>query len=145
MRRMASPVLELFSHIFAQATQRPTAASTVIVAGGQLDLLAWDMIRDRTALRLVLLLILRKPELRSHLSDRDLARLERQLKLLYRLRRGAEPVAAMTGELVAQLLDQHRLRLHLGQQKRREPPQFLGIFGQGFGHVQHDQSYQNKH
>ena len=53
-------------------------------------------------------------------------------------------MAAVTGELVAQLLDQRCLRLHLGEQKRREPPQLLGVFGQGFGHVQHGQSYQNK-
>ena len=38
---------------------------------------------------------------------------------------------AMAGELVAQLLDQDRLRLHLGQKPRREGPQFLGVFGQG--------------
>jgi len=37
-------------------------------------------------------------------------------------------------------MDQQRLRLHFGQQKRREPPQFLGVFRQGFGHVQHGQS-----
>ena len=49
-------------------------------------------------------------------------------------------MAAVTGQLVAQLLDQHRLRLHFGQQKRRELPQFLGVFGQGFGHIQHGQS-----
>ena len=53
-------------------------------------------------------------------------------------------MSAVTRELVAQLLDQHRLRLHLGEQKRREPPQFLGVFGQRFGHVQHGQSYQSK-
>ena len=44
-------------------------------------------------------------------------------------------MASVTSKLVAQLLDQHRLRLHFGQQKRREPPQFLGVFGQGFGYV----------
>ncbi|SUZ33298.1 hypothetical protein ROE7235_03067 [Roseibaca ekhonensis] len=49
-------------------------------------------------------------------------------------------MAAVTGQLVTQLLYQHRLRLHLGKQKRREPAWFLGIFGQGFGHVQHGQS-----
>jgi hypothetical protein len=36
----------------------------------------------------------------------------------------------MAGKLVAQLLDQDRLRLHFGQQARREDPQFLGVFRQ---------------
>jgi len=27
-------------------------------------------------------------------------------------------------------MDQQRLRLHFGQQKRREPTQVLGVFGQ---------------
>ena len=46
-------------------------------------------------------------------------------------------MAAMTGKLVTQLLYQHCLRLHLGQQKRREPSQFFGVFRQRFDHVQH--------
>jgi hypothetical protein len=130
--------------ILAEAAQRPTAMGAVLVAGGQFDLLARDVIGNGTALRLVLLLIVRKVQLRGHLGDGDLARFERQLKLLDRLRRGAKAMVAVTRELVAQLLDQHRLRLHLGEQKRREPPQFLGIFRQGFGHVQHGRSYQSK-
>lgn len=99
---------------------------------------------DALPLRLVLLLLVRQAQLCSHPGDRDLGCLERQLKLLDRFRRRAKAMAAVTGELVAQLLDQRRLRLHFGQQERREHPQFLGIFGQEFGHLQHGQSYQNK-
>ena len=46
----------------------------------------------------------------------------------------------MTGELVAELLDQDRLRLHLGQKPGREGPQVLGVFGQRSGLVQHGHS-----
>jgi len=135
----AGHILQLFGHILAEATKGSAAASTVLIAGGQFYLLARDVVGNGTALRLVLLLSVRQPQLRGHLRDRDLGCLERQLKLLDGLRRRAKAMAAVTGQLVAQLLDQHRLRLHLGQQKRREPPQFLGIFRQGFGHVQHSQ------
>ena len=37
----------------------------------------------------------------------------------------------------AQLLDQNGLRLHFGQQKCRERPQFGRIFRQRFGGIQH--------
>lgn len=114
-------ILQLFGHILAEAAKGSAAMGTVLVAGDQLDLLARDVIGDGTALRLVLLLFIREPQLRGHLGDGDLARLERQLKLFDRLRRGAKAMAAVTGQLVTQLLYQHRLRLHLSQQKRREP------------------------
>ena len=42
--------------------------------------------------------------------------LQRQLELLGRLGRGAEPVRPVTGELVAELLNKDGLRLHLGDQ-----------------------------
>tara|TARA_R110002124_G_scaffold287237_1_gene471815 strand:- start:860 stop:991 length:132 start_codon:yes stop_codon:yes gene_type:complete len=38
----------------------------------------------------------------------------------------------LTGQLMAELLNQNGLRLYLGQQKRRELPQFIGVFRQGF-------------
>ena len=44
---------------------------------------------------------------------------------------------AMAGQLVAQLLDQHRLRLHLGEEPRGEGAQLLGVFRQGGGLVEH--------
>lgn len=53
-------------------------------------------------------------------------------------------MASVTGRLMAQLLYQHRLRPDLGEQKRRESTQFLGLFRQGFGHFQHRQSMQNR-
>ena len=37
-------------------------------------------------------------------------------------------MARMAGQLVAQLLDQHRLRLHLGEEPRGEGAQLLGVF-----------------
>jgi hypothetical protein len=125
------------ARILAQAAQLTTALGAVIVAGRQFDLLARDVIRDRPTLRLVLRLFIGNLQLRGDLGDGDLARLERQLKLLDRLRRGAKPMVAVAGQLVAQLRNQQRLRLHLGQQKRRECPQVFGIFRQGFGNVQH--------
>ena len=46
-------ILQLFGHILTEAAKGSTAARTVLVAGGQLDLLARDVIGDGTALRLV--------------------------------------------------------------------------------------------
>jgi hypothetical protein len=135
LERMATRWLTL-----ADPAQAPAAIGTGFCARRQFHLLARDVIGDGTALRLVLLLFVRKPQLRSHPGDDNLARLERQLKLLNRLRRGAKAMASVTGQLMAQLLYQDRLRLHLCQQKRREPPQVFGVFRQGFGHVQHGKS-----
>jgi hypothetical protein len=115
------------ARVLAQAAQRAAALGAIVIAGGQFDLLARDVIGDRPALRLVLLivvLLVGKLELCGDLGDGDLARLERQLKLLDRLRRGPEPMVAVAGQLVAQLRNQQRLRLHFGQQKRRETPQW---------------------
>jgi hypothetical protein len=39
-------------------------------------------------------------------------------------------VAPVARQLMPQLRDQQRLRRHLSQQKRREPAQVLGVFGQ---------------
>ena len=125
------------ARIFTQAAQRTTALGAVIVVGRQLGLLARDVIRDRPTLRLVLRLFIGNLQLHDDLCDGDLAGFQRQLKLLDRLRRGAEPMVAVTRQLVAQLRCQQRLRLHLGQQERREASQVLGIFRQGFGNVQH--------
>jgi hypothetical protein len=46
-------------------------------------------------------------------------------------------VGPVSGELMAELLDQDRLRLQLGQEARREGPQFIWVFGQQSGLVQH--------
>ena len=48
-------------------------------------------------------------------------------------------MGAMARQLVLKLLDQQRLRLHFGQQKRGERPQFGGVFRQRFGDIQHGQ------
>jgi len=63
--------------------------------------------------------------------------LERQLKLLGRLGRGPEPVRPVPGKLMAQLLDQDRLRLDLGQKPCGEAAQLLGVFRQGQGLIEH--------
>ena len=125
------------ARVLAQAAQRAAALGAIVIAGGQFDLLARDVIGDRPALRLVLRLFIGNLQLRGDLRDGDLAGFQRQLKLLDRLRRGPEPMVAVTRQLVAQLRCQQRLRLHLGQQKRRETSQVLRVFGQGFGNVQH--------
>ena len=132
----ARHVLQFFRYIFAQTPQRTTALGAVVVAGGEFDFHPRNVIGDRPALRLVLLLV-GKPQLRGHLGDRDLARLERQLELLDGLRRRAEPMAAVTRQLMPELLDQHRLRLHFRQQERREAPQIARVFRQGLGGVEH--------
>jgi len=63
--------------------------------------------------------------------------LERQLKLLGRLGRGPEPVRPVPGKLMAQLLDQDRLRLDLGQKPCGEAAQLLGVFRLGQGLIEH--------
>ena len=77
----AGHILQLFGHILAQAAQRPAAMGTVIVASGQLDLLARDMIGDGPTLRLVLLPFVRQAQLRGHPGDGYLAGFQGQLKL----------------------------------------------------------------
>jgi hypothetical protein len=94
------------------------------------------MIGDRATLGGALLLVgplIGRLRLRGHLGDGDLAGFQRELELLDRLRRGAEPMDPVARQLMPQLRDQQRLGLHLGQQKRREPTQVLGVFGQRFG------------
>jgi hypothetical protein len=98
------------------------------------------VIRDRPALRPVLRLDVRQPKAGGHRGRGDLAGLERQLQLVGGLRGRAKPVHTVAGELVAELLDQDRLRLDLGQETRREGPQVLGIVRQRGGLVQHIRS-----
>ena len=49
----------------------------------------------------------------------------------------AEAMGAIACHLVAQLLDQHRLRLHFGQQNCGERPQFGRVIRQRSGGIQH--------
>lgn len=91
----AGHTLKLFGHVLAQAPQCTIAMGTVLVAGNQLDLLARNVIWDRSALWLVLRFFIGQPQLRCHLDNGDLAGFQGQLQLLDALRRGAEPMAAV--------------------------------------------------
>jgi hypothetical protein len=73
------------AHVLAQAAQRAAALGAIVIAGGQFDLLARDVIGDRPTLRLVLRLFIGNLQLRGDLRDGDLAGFQRQLKLLDRL------------------------------------------------------------
>ena len=66
--------------------------------------------------------------------------LQCQLQLIRGLGRAAEPVGAVSCELVTEFLDEDSLRLHLGQEARREGPTFVGVFWQRSGLVQRDGS-----
>jgi hypothetical protein len=74
---------------------------------------------------------------RGHRGGGDLAGLKSQLQLFGRLGGRPEPVRPVPGQLVPQLLDQDRLRLHLGQKPRGEAAQLLGVFRQGQGLIEH--------
>lgn len=133
-------ILQLFRDVLADPAQATAAIGTGIGAGHQFHLHPGDMIRDRTALGFALLLDVRQTHPRRHRGGRDLAGLKSQLKLFCRLRGRAEPVCPVPGQLVPQLLDQDRLRLHLGQKPRGEAAQLLGIFRQGQGLIEHARS-----
>ena len=136
----AGHIFQFFSHIFTQTAQLAAAIGAGRVAGGQFDLHAWNMVRDRPALRLVGGCILWQTQLCGHCGDGDLAHLQGQLQLLGGLRRGPEAMGTMARPLVPQLLDQNGLRLHFGQQKGGECPQFRRVFRQRFGDIQHDET-----
>ena len=133
-------VFQLFRHILADPAQAPAAVSAGIGARRQLHLHPGDMVRDRTALGFVLLLNVRQLHPRRHHGGGDLAGLQRQLQLLCRLGRRPEPVRAVSRKLMAQLLDQDRLRLDLFQKPRGEAAQFLWVFRQGQGLIEHVRS-----
>ena len=131
-------VLELLGHILADLPKPATASGAVICLGQKMDHRARHVIGNGSALGLALLLGgLRQAQLRGHRRGGQLACLERQLQLLGRLCGGAEPMRPVPGELMAQLLDEHGLRLHLGDQPLRERAQIVGIFGESGGLVEH--------
>jgi hypothetical protein len=136
----AGHVFQFFGDILADPAQAATAIRARLDARGQLDLHPGNVVRDRTALRLILLFDVRQLHPRRHGSGGDLAGLERQLQLFCCLGRGPEPVCSVPGQLVPQLLDQDRLRLYLGQEPRGEAAQLLGVFGQGQGLIEHARS-----
>jgi|GEM_PF-6546242 len=75
-------VLQLFGDVLAEATQPTAALGAIVVARGQLDFHARDMIWDRAALGFVFWFFVGKTQLCRHLCDSYLADLQCQLKLL---------------------------------------------------------------
>ena len=138
--RGAGDVFQLFGHIFAQAAQVAAAVGAFRVGRGQFDLGAGNMVRDRFAPWLVCGCVIRQAQLGGHGGNGDCGRFQRQLQLFGRLGRCPEAMDAMACQLVPQLLDQHRLRLHFGQQNCGERPQFGRVIRQRFGDIQHGKS-----
>ena len=134
-------IFQLFGHVFTDAAQLAAASGAGVSRRAEFHLHPWDMVRDRTALRLTLFLDVGQAQPRGHHGRRNLARLQRQLQLLGCLGGSPEPVRAVPGQLMTQLLDQDRLRLHLGQKPRRKGAQLLGIFWQRGSLVEHDRVY----
>ena len=133
-------ILEFLGDVFADPTQAAATIGTGIGTGAEFHFHPWDMIRDRAALRFILLLGVRQLHPRGHCGGSNLAGLKRQLSLLGRLGRRAKPVRPVPGQLVPQLLDQDRLRLDLGLEPRGEAAQLLGVFRQGRGPIEHARS-----
>jgi hypothetical protein len=126
--------------VLPDPAQAPAASGTSPGTRGQFHFHPRDMIGDRTALRFVLLFGIRQLHPRGHRGRCDLTGFQGKLQLLGRLGGRAKPVRAVPCQLMAELLDQDRLRLDPGQKPRGEPPQLLGVFRQGFGHIEHGQS-----
>jgi hypothetical protein len=133
-------VFQLFRHIFPDPAQAAAAIGTGIGTRGQFDFHPWDVVRDRATLGFVLLLDVRELHPCRHRSGSDLACLEGELQLFGRLGRRAKPVSAVSSQLVPELLDQDRLRLHLRQKPRSEAAQLLRVFWQGQGLIEHAES-----
>jgi hypothetical protein len=136
----ARHVFQLPGDILTDPAQAATAIGTCLGARGQLDLHPGDMVRDRTTLGFVLLLDVRQSHPGGHRGGGDLAGLQRQLKLLGRLGRGAKPVRPVPGQLMSELLDQDRLRLDLDQKPCGEAAQLLGVFRQDQALIKHGKS-----
>ena len=136
-------VLELLGDILAQAPQAAPAARAGVLAGRDLDLHARDVVRDRAALRragFLVLILLGKPQPTHDRSGRDLARLECEVELIRALAGGPVAVRPVPCELMAELLDQGGLGLHLGDQEPRERLQVTGVFGERCCLVEHGRS-----
>lgn len=136
----AGDILKLLRDVLADPAQAAAAIGTGIGTGRKFHFHPRDVVRDRAALRFVLLLDVGQLHSRRHRGGGDLAGLQGQLQLLCRLGRRAEPVRPVSRQLMAQLLDQDRLRLDLGQEPRGEAAQLLGVFRQGQGLIEHDGS-----
>ena len=136
----ARDILEFFGDVFADPAQAPATIDTGVRARRQFHLHPGNVIRDRTTLGFVLLLDVRQTHPRGHRGGSDLAGLKGKLKLFRCLGRGPEPVRAVPCQLMPELLDQDRLRLHFGQKPRGEAAKLLGVFRQGQGLIQHSRS-----
>jgi hypothetical protein len=135
----AGHILQFLGHILADPAQAPAALGTGVGIGCQLHLHPRDIVGDRAALRAILLDV-GQPHPCGYYRRGDLAGLQSELQLFRRLGRRAKPVRPVPGQLVAELLDQDCLRLHLGQKSRREAAQFLWVFRQGQGLIKHGRS-----
>ncbi len=135
----AGHVLQLLGDVLADPTQSAAACGAIVPGGAQLDLCPRHVVGNWPSPGLVLrrLLEVGQPQLRDHRGGRQFARLQRQLQLLGRLSGGAEPMRAVSGQLMAELLDEDGLRLHFGDQARRQVPQIVGIVGERGGLVKH--------
>ena len=87
----ARHILELLGHVLADPAQLAAAVGTGVGGGTEFHLHARDVVRDRPALRLTLLLDLRQTQPGGHRRRGDLARFQGQLELFGCLRRSAEP------------------------------------------------------
>jgi hypothetical protein len=133
-------ILQFPGHILPDPAQAPAASGTSPGTRGQFHFHPRDMIGDRAALRFVLLFGIRQLHPRGHRGRCDLTGFQGKLQLLGRLGGRAKPVRAVPCQLMPELLDQDRLRLDPGQKPRGEAAQLLGVFRQGFGHIEHGQS-----
>ena len=134
-------VLQLLGHILAQPLEAAAAGATAI-ARRQHRLLARQMVRQGTALRLLLRIgwwignRVRRP--------RDLLVFDPELELVEGFRRGAEALPPQTRELVLELLDQKVAVAQLGVPRRQLGPrghhhrlQRGDVVGQGMGLFEH--------
>ena len=79
--RGAGDVFQFLGHILADPAQAAAAIGTGIGTGGQFHFHPRDVVRDRTALRFVLLLDVRQLHPCGHRGGGNLAGLEGELKL----------------------------------------------------------------
>lgn len=136
-------VLELLGHVLPQASEAAAALRAGVLAGGDLDLHARDVVGDRPALgaaRVLVRVLLGQAQPAHDGTRGHLARLKRQLQLLGALPGRPVAVRPVARELVPEPLDQGGLRLHLGDQEAGERLQITGVLGPRRGLVEHGRS-----
>ena len=137
----AGDVVELLGDVLSDPLQC-AAALAAGVPGGEHLLVARQAVGERLALRPLLrpgCLTARGGVLRGR--DADLGLFEGKLELLQGLGLGAEPVTAMAGQRVLQLLDLERLGLHQLDQVGRGRAELGRVFGQRCGVLHHARTY----